>query len=324
MRRLLQRIDLQHGSGTGPIRRSAMADRPVTYSIFVGYVTLTSMILLMRRGRLTPERIALAAVAAASARLRAPALCWKWLPAALSPLMFADLRGFAEAAEHSPHVTGPIRADRWLLRGRLVNPALQSLLARSPGAGAIRVALMAVYLAFWATPAPTAIWLSRRHPQRFSQFIDAFLMLQTSSFAVYLGYPEAPPWMAAEQGLTPPIERTIVSWLDRRHEGWGRRYAEADPAPLRAMPALHCAVPTLVAAAIIAARDGRGWVWLCALYPACVVLAVLCLGEHYLIDVLVGVVLAVGAFIATERIHSGRDGVSGLLNPPGTATDEAA
>lgn len=282
----------------------------MAYGVFSGYVFASAVALLRKRGTWTVERALMVAVALACGRVRLPAPVWRWIPAGLSPLMFSELRGFAAAAAAAPHVSGPIRADRLLLGGRLATPPLQRLLARHRGGTAVTAALAMVYLSFWASPLAMGVWLARRHPERFARFADAFMLLETSGFLIYFAYPEAPPWLAARRGAGPPMERSIVALLDRLG-GWGPRYAAADPAPLRAMPAMHCAVPALIAADIIAARRGEHRYWLWLLYPACVGFGVLCLGEHYLIDVLAAFVLTGACLLTAECPYRPKAAVDG-------------
>ena len=94
----------------------------------------------------------------------------------------------------------------------------------------------------------------------------------------------------------------MVGWLGPVG-GFGPWYARTDPAPLEAMPAMHVAVPMLEALVLMAVWRRRAS-WLVLLYPATVGVGVLYLGEHYVVDVIVAVALAVVSFAVGEAVQS--------------------
>jgi hypothetical protein len=102
------------------------------------------------------------------------------------------------------------------------------------------------------------------------------------------------------------LDRVTVSLLN--HLGAvGRLYSSADPAPYSAMPALHVAVPSLIAATLIGIKGWRRkWAWLSALYPMIMTFATLYLGEHYVLDGVAGMALGVICYGAVRwAAHAG-------------------
>ena len=105
-----------------------------------------------------------------------------------------------------------------------------------------------------------------------------------------------PPWLAARNGLLRPVQRIVVDTL-QHVGGFGHFYAGADPEPNAAMPSLHVAVPMLIAAAMIGGRRvHHRAVWLWLPYPLTVGFGVVYMGEHYVVDVWVGLAFGAGAF----------------------------
>jgi len=119
----------------------------------------------------------------------------------------------------------------------------------------------------------------------------------------YWAVPTAPPWYAAqrglmEDGLTPELRRMMVEYGEQFWKsGWTPLYGVLGGNPLAAMPSLHFA--TSVTAAHALGDTGRiagvlGWS-----YAATLGLALVYLGEHYVVDLIVGLALAEGIRAAT-------------------------
>jgi membrane-associated phospholipid phosphatase len=114
----------------------------------------------------------------------------------------------------------------------------------------------------------------------------------------YWVVPTAPPWYAAREGLmadgrTPELRRMMVEYGEEFWgSGWGPLYGLLGGNPLAAMPSLHFA--TSVMAARMLAETGRvagaiGWT-----YAGALGVALVYLGEHYVVDLAAGLALAEG------------------------------
>ena len=119
-----------------------------------------------------------------------------------------------------------------------------------------------------------------------------------SRLLTYLPFPEAPPWLAAQQGLLPPVHR-VASEVVAHAGPLSSVYSGADPLPNAAMPSLHVAYPLLVTVWVVIAFGRRAW-WI-VLYPLSLCVGVVYLGEHWVIDVVAGVVYAVAGILAVRR-----------------------
>lgn len=152
------------------------------------------------------------------------------------------------------------------------------------------------------------IWLRDR--ALFRRFAAAFLTLAALAFVIYIVYPAVPPWMASYQtfqgrhyaAIAPPLHKIFNDFNDYiQQQAFGHRYVSLLDVKYNltaAMPSLHAAFPVLSALYLYKAC-GR-WGLLMLVYAAAMWFAVVYLGEHWVIDVLVGLVCAVVAFLAVE------------------------
>jgi len=97
----------------------------------------------------------------------------------------------------------------------------------------------------------------------------------------FLLVPTMPPWM-----VEPEISRILYS------AGW-IEYASHDSNPVAAFPSLHAAVPAVMAAFFRVHCPHRRWpVVVCGAFSLWVGVAVIYLGEHWVVDVAAGYALA--------------------------------
>jgi len=192
----------------------------------------------------------------------------------------------------------PIAADRVLGLGVPPGIRLQRLASRPGSFRAYEKALVWCHWVWFAVPHGAVAYILLRHRDRFPR--AAALTYATFDLGAigYWALPTAPPWYAAARGAleadsTPAVRRMMIEygeqfWGDR----WSGLYDSLAGNPLAAMPSLHFA--TSVMAARLLAEAGRvpglvGWAYAIALG-----IALVYLGEHYLIDLVAGFALAEG------------------------------
>ncbi len=189
----------------------------------------------------------------------------------------------------------PVRIDRALGAGTLPTLRLQRRLSQ-PGRFSLldRVLIWAHWLWFF-TPHTALAYVLVRRP-------DLFPRAAVLTYAVFdigvIGYwaiPTAPPWYAAEKGRIghaemPQLRRMMYEYGELFWEdGWQPLYSFLGGNPLAAMPSLHFA--TSVMAAHLLTEVGPveavvGWG-----YALTLGLALVYLGEHYVVDLLAGLAL---------------------------------
>lgn len=200
----------------------------------------------------------------------------------------------------SLHVLGPARGDE-VLFGAVPTVWLQDrLVDGSPHWWDAPAAL--VYVThFVAIPLLTALaWFGLR--DRFREWLVAVLTMSLIGIVVYIAYPAAPPWLAAERGAIGDVERiSQLGWEVLHLGGVGRlvELGQSGSNPVAAMPSLHAGAALLVALFLwpSVSRAARGALLAYALAMA---VTLVYTGEHYVVDVLAGWALAVLAVLVAR------------------------
>jgi hypothetical protein len=220
-----------------------------------------------------------------------------WVPLALLVGYFYS-RGLADEFGFTPEFTMPITVDTWLGGGELPTYRLQQAWCGSPCDPAsppqwYDLVFTTVYTTHFVVGLTLAmvLWMGNRVAWR--QWMRRYVGANLAALVVYVLYPMAPPWMASRDGyLGVEIERiTNRGWgdsdLSRFHlvlSGVGN--------PVAAMPSLHAGIAFLVALYAVQVLRSR-WRWLLLAYPLLMSVGLVYTGEHYVIDIVAGLGLAV-------------------------------
>jgi membrane-associated phospholipid phosphatase len=207
--------------------------------------------------------------------------------------VFAYLRRLADETGLPLHVDYAIDIDRLLGVGNVPTVWLQQHLYAPGTVTPLVVAATVVYASYFLVPHAVAFVLWKTDRTRFGRYVfeilgTAYLGLAASAIA-----PTAPPWLAAQGDALPFVSRIAqdaVNGFDP--EVYRQGYDVVGVNPVAAMPSLHMALTAVVA--ITALRSGRRVGVAAAAYALAMGFALVYLGEHYVVDVLAGVALAVG------------------------------
>jgi membrane-associated phospholipid phosphatase len=199
----------------------------------------------------------------------------------------------------------PIAIDRLLGAGELPNVRLQRALSRPGETTPLDRVLAIVHWAWFLEPHAALVWILLSDDRRFPRAARQMAAAYDIGCAIYFALPTAPPWWAAENGYIaeqegPRSEEIVAAGAEPHHlrrvmvevgEGtWGRAwptlYSSLGSNPWAAMPSLHFGTSLL--AAILLSELGvvpgvAGWS-----YAVTLALALVYLGEHYVIDLIVG------------------------------------
>jgi hypothetical protein len=233
------------------------------------------------------------------------------IPALLLAVYFYS-RGWVDEFDITVHWTMPIDVDRWMFGGQLPSTTLQEAWC---GSDPCRVGgpvqwfdplFTTVYATHFVVGLTLAVFLWTRDRSEWLVWMRRYLGLNFAGLAIYVLYPMAPPWMASNEGYLGDGE-TLARITSR---GWGELGLHRANVvlngvgnPVAAMPSLHCGTAVLVAAYGIWRLRTR-WRWLLVAYPLAMGVALVYFAEHYVIDELVGGLLALavmGAASAWER-----------------------
>ena len=216
-----------------------------------------------------------------------------WAPFTACLISYDSTRGLADSLGIAVHETDIVRWERWTFGGTEPTVWLQQHLYNPTHVYWYDALLTLVYTShFLLTPVLAAIlWLRDR--TRWLRYIARIVALWVAGLATYTLFPEAPPWMAARDGLTAPVERLSArGWIWLHAGNVQDLLAKAQSGgsnPVAAMPSLHFAFAVL-AALVIGQGLRTRWRWLLSLYPAAMGFALVYLGEHWVLDLAAGLV----------------------------------
>ena len=171
-----------------------------------------------------------------------------------------------------------------------------------------------VYMLHFVLPVVPLAALRVRQRSEWLRYVRRFSLTLGIAVSVFILFPAAPPWMSAEKGYFPPIQRitgrgwwelnlkTVSKTLDR-----GAAVLNA----VAAMPSLHAGLSLL--AALWFTRKARLWIRVVAmLYPIAMTTALVYFGEHYVVDCLFGFVVVIVAWKLADAWETKRPTASPL------------
>ena len=165
-------------------------------------------------------------------------------------------------------------------------------------------------------PVVLAVWVIARHPERFREIRNVFILILAVAIPVYLIFPLAPPRFFPGLGF----HDTLVAYS-------GVNYDQAAVAllynPYAAMPSLHCAFALFVSLSLIRVGQ-RPIYWLGLLYWVAISASVIATGNHFILDVIAGSLLALAADALVPRLtgSGARPAAAGALAGAESATHD--
>jgi membrane-associated phospholipid phosphatase len=196
------------------------------------------------------------------------------------------------------HIDYPIRIDSVLGAGMPPGQRLQRRLRGEGGVSALDIAVSAIY-GSWFVPHLLLAYVLVRHPKFLPRAAGRLAASYHLTTPFYWFVPTAPPWWASEQAgrmdgeVHRVVRRVVCKLLDRSPPGDDE---EVPGNPWGSMPSDHIASAAITARGLMEVNPALGAIgWL---YVGGAALAVVYLGEHYVVDVLAGLALA-------EIVHHG-------------------
>jgi membrane-associated phospholipid phosphatase len=147
---------------------------------------------------------------------------------------------------------------------------------------------------FFATPVMAAIlWIRAR--ELWISFVSRIIVLSLAGLVTYVFFPAAPPWYAAREGVIDPVIRSSSRgwlWLHINHAGNLVQQGQLASNPVAAMPSLHTAFALTIALFVLRKLTTR-LRWAVLAYPVLMAISLVYMGEHYVVDVLAGIIYAI-------------------------------
>jgi len=266
-----------------------------------------------------------------------------WLPFALVLVAYDLSRGAATLVGRPTMWHWQVDADRWMFFGTVPTVWLQERL-KLPYPPWWEIVISTVYMSFFVLPYVVAAVLWLRDREEWKAFVRLFVGLSFAALILYAFMPAAPPWAAArcmpadvaggpsgpqcmfrpapgvpDGGLLGAMQTTrdgANSWVERIvGRGWGKLnlhsasalidQGQASVNLVAAIPSLHAAL-TVAIAAFLWTRVHRNWRPLLVTYVLVMAFTLVYTAEHYVVDILLGWMLAAVVLLAIGWYESRR------------------
>ncbi len=235
---------------------------------------------------------------------RAQSAVTAFVPYAAVWFIFTFLRSFADETRLAQTVnTKASEIERWIFNGELPTIRLQAEFYDPSNIQWYDFYLTFVHWSYFIVPHAVAVFLWWKYPARFNQFFRAMTLVLVLGLALYFALPSNPPWMAPESVNTPGAATVLRIMEPIAIEVGGGLYEAGykivgESNPIAAMPSIHMAITFLLVP--VSYWYSRTWQILAWLYALSMGLALVYLGEHYIIDVVIG------SAITTYSWHAAR------------------
>ncbi len=262
---------------------------------------------------------------------RARSFLFSFVPYATVWFTFTALRALADETILAQTLSTRVpEFERWLFGGQLPTIRLQD---RFFGQYSPPYHLhwydyffTGIHWSYFILPHIAAVLIWHRDPRLFRHFLGAMTILLAVGLAIYFVIPSRPPWNAPEQLDSPsaPNAYRIMTLVGEELGGGIYRASYrviGESNPWAAMPSIHMAFTFLLV--FPAFYFGKRWGYLALAYSALMGYSLVYLGEHYVIDIVVGMLItAYGWFAARTWLHR----ISPVILPfmPGWAGRQAA
>jgi membrane-associated phospholipid phosphatase len=219
---------------------------------------------------------------------------------------FNLVRAFADDAGMGLIGTGAVAEwERGLFGGVLPSARLQTLSFEPEAIQAQDVILSIVHGSFFIVPFVVAGMSWWRHRDRFPPYALATAATFALGLVGFLLVPTSPPWLVEPNSVSRITQHVLTKVSGDSSGSSGAGFA-FEPNHLAAMPSVHVAATVLV---YLHVRQ-FGWIQavLGAIYAMLMSLGVVYLGEHYVVDAVLGWVIAVAGWWLAMRWMTGSDG----------------
>lgn len=233
---------------------------------------------------------------------RARSFLFSFVPYAAVWFIFTFLRSLADETVLAETLNTRVsQLERWLFGGQLPTIQLQDRFFDPASMHWYDYFFTGIHWSYFIIPHAVAVWLWLRQPQLFRHFMSALALSLAVGLCIYFLIPSNPPWLAPE-----PINSPSAAPVYRVMESVGRQLGAGlynasyrvigESNPIAAMPSIHMAVTFLIVFPLF--RAGRWWSIAAWVYCALMAYALVYLGEHYVVDIIVGVLITTYAWFA--------------------------
>lgn len=196
------------------------------------------------------------------------------------------------------HCAGIIALERQIF-GVLPTVWLQAHLHPGPAISWYDYFFALLHASLFAFPlALPAVLLWRRGAAAMKRSTVALTLISFAGYLTYVIFPLTPPWMAWLEGSFPEVDRVVFKALRTMTGGW--LAGAFQPSPRGAMPSLHAGLPFMTL--LIGLHEFR-WrsLWVALLFLG-ICFEVIYGAEHYVIDIIAGILYGAAGYWLTYRV----------------------
>jgi membrane-associated phospholipid phosphatase len=233
---------------------------------------------------------------------RARSFLFSFVPYAAVWFIFTFLRSLADETVLAETLNTKVsQLERWLFGGQLPTVTLQDRFFDPAQMHWYDYFFTGVHWSYFIIPHAVAVWLWLKRPQLFRHYLSALTLSLAVGLCIYFLIPSNPPWLAPE-----PINSPSAAPVYRVMEAVGKQLGGGlynasykvigESNPIAAMPSIHMAITFLIVFPLF--RAGRWWGTAALFYSSLMACALVYLGEHYVVDVTVGILITTYAWVA--------------------------
>jgi hypothetical protein len=287
---LLDRLAAFLDSGAASQQPGAARLRRGLAAVTLVFALVASFRSVHKGGMVSPAAVLLAVMAFALYANRGGRFVRDWLPVFLAFICYGLVAKAVPDLGLQVHYTPQIDVDRVLGLGQVPTTWLQGHLYHGK-TGPLEIFSLLMYMSHFVAPVALACLIWLRWPGRgFNDLLYGIVMVSFLAEIAFLLAPTAPPWLAAEHGLIPPVDPVLKQSLsDIGLSELARAKGDASLYNVTAaIPSLHAAWP-LIGLLVIRKHGLPRWLfWTQAAITLAVCFAIVYTGEHYVIDALIG------------------------------------
>lgn len=279
-----------------------MKHRIFNISLFVIYISGMTTLMIWQGVGIAPDRYAFVLLLASLLVKRTRSFILDWTPFLFILLSYDFLRGMADNLGQRVHNLELVNWEMTLF-GQIPTITLQTLFYNPSQLSWLDYLATVFYFLHFALPLSFGFILWMTNKSYFRHFVTGILLLSYAAWITFVLYPAAPPWLASDQGYLPKVYKILDTTLSAFPDRWNLPtiYHQFNPNPVAAIPSLHAAYPLLV---LLFAFRFFGFQALPFLfYLIGVWVSIVYLGEHYVIDILMGAIYATFFYAITLRLH---------------------
>ena len=281
-----------------------MKQHHFTIATFIIYIVGMTALMIWQGIGIAPDRYAVILLLGSLLVRRTRQFLLDWIPFLFILISYDFLRGFADNLSTRVNFHDLLLADKLLFAGIVPTQFLQEHFYKIGQVQWYDLLATVFYFLHFALPLAFGflLWLSNR--EKFRQFVIGILLLSYAGWLTFLIFPSAPPWMANQAGLLPNVQKILDATLALFPAvlELPTIYHRLNPNPVAALPSMHAAYPFLVLLFSLQ-FFGKKALWF-APYVLGVWISIVYLGEHYVVDIIIGALYAVVFFYLSKYLYA--------------------